>query len=133
MVKKTAPTAAVNLKTKKVTQKSSQSSTSTAASANSQSVKAKKIQKKPQVIDIDCEEVTTKSLLPVIQPKKPLTAYIQFTCEKLAAKTKDLETLGHAERIKKLAEEWNKLSDKQKQKYVKLSEEDKARFNKETE
>eukprot|EP00793_Prasinoderma_coloniale_P005150 PRCOL_00000911-RA len=67
----------------------------------------------------------------VPQPKRARSAYSFFVAEQrpiVANKHKELKT---HEIFKKVAEEWKKITDKQKQKYQKLADDDKVRFTEE--
>jgi len=71
-------------------------------------------------------------LLPKIKPKGKCGAYIHFTTDKLNNLTKELEAMGHLDRMKALGPIWKELPEKQRLKYTKLADDDKVRFERET-
>lgn len=67
------------------------------------------------------------------KPKKPQTAYFCFMADKRAEIKSSNPDLDHKELVKKMGEEWNKLSEKGKEKYTALANKDKQRYLKEME
>ena len=68
-------------------------------------------------------------------PKRALSAYNYFLTEN-QQKIKDSmkgEDIKQTDVLKEVGRQWKELSDKKKQKYVKLADKDKARYNKEME
>jgi len=52
----------------------------------------------------------------VVLPKKPISAYLFFTGSSVNS-IKEKENCTHMEAMKKCAEIWNKMTDKEKRKY----------------
>ena len=68
----------------------------------------------------------------VVRPKKPSTAYIFFNTETAKKIREKNSNLNNTEVFQKVAQVWAALNDKQKEKYVKMAEADKQRFEKQT-
>ena len=65
-------------------------------------------------------------------PKKPLSAYLFFSIQNSKALKEKSPEIAHLDVMKKSGEDWKLMTDQQKQKYEKLSLQDKARYQKET-
>jgi high mobility group protein B3 len=70
---------------------------------------------------------------PLVEPKKPLSAFFIFQGERRESLKKEKATLNHKEIISKMSEEWTKFTDKQKEKYQKMADAEKAKYAKEKE
>ena len=61
-----------------------------------------------------------------VKPPRVLSSYIFFTTE-LIPKVKKEEAVPHREAMARAGEEWQKMSDKEKEPYVKMSQKDQER------
>jgi hypothetical protein len=73
----------------------------------------------------------TKKIKDPNAPKRPKTSYIYFSLDKREEINKSNPELSTKDIMKKIGNLWKSLSDKEKEPYIKLSEQDKKRYTEE--
>ena len=67
------------------------------------------------------------------RPKRAMTAYMVYVRDNIKSVTRDMGNAKRSEVIRECGARWNKMTVTQKKKYVKISQEDKARYAREME
>ena len=65
------------------------------------------------------------------QPKRPITAFFFFQTERRTSLKKEKPDLDNRRLILAMSEEWNKMKDEDKAKYIEKAAEDRKRYEKE--
>ena len=64
-------------------------------------------------------------------PKRPVTAFFFFQSERRLTLKKEAPNMEIKEMVTKMSEEWKRMNEKDKIKYMKKAEEDRKRYEKE--
>ena len=64
-------------------------------------------------------------------PKRPVTAFFFFQSERRLTLKKESPNMENKEMVCKMSEEWKKMNEKDKVKYMQKAEEDRKRYEKE--